>query len=214
MNMVRHIARGLGVMALLISSSAHAVFEPNGLYAIGGIGWSWIEGATLRSVAFDDTGVGVTLGNSQKFMFRFGLGTLFTDNIGLEYRYNQFSKVTSTLPFTFLETDVRLETTPYYMDLVALLRIAMSPQMSGFLTLGPGYAKIKRVYSIQSTFYEVSKTQDQKDITGFGVAGSLGLQYEFSPLWGIRLEAEGIKGSSSNNVKLGAITLNVAINVL
>lgn len=214
MSMVRHIARGLGVMALLVSSSAHAVFEPNGLYAIGGIGWGWIEGATLSSVTLQDTGVGVTLGNDQKFLFRLGLGTLFTDHIGLEYRYNQFSKVTSTLPFALIDADVRLETTPYYMDLVALLRIAMSPQMSGFLTLGPGYAKVKRVYSIQSSVYEVTRTQDQKDITGFGVAGSLGLQYEFSPLWGVRLEAEGIKGSSNSNVKLGAITLNVAINVL
>lgn len=212
--LARQVARGLGIMALLLSSSAHAVFEPNGLYALGGIGWGWIEGATLSSVTLQDSGVGVTLGNTQKFMFRFGLGTLFTDHIGLEYRYNQFSKVTSTIPFSELSTDVRLETTPYYMDLVGLLRIALSPEMSGFLTLGPGYAKVKRVYSIQSSVYEVTKAQDQKDITGFGVAGSIGLQYEFTPLWGIRLEAEGIKGSSSNNVKLGAITLNVAINVL
>jgi len=95
-----------------------------------------------------------------------------------------------------------------------LIRAAFSPTLSGFVTIGPGYAKIQRSYTLTNLDYAIIKNNKDKDSSGFGVAGSIGLQYEFSPLWGLRLEAAGIKGTSQNDVKMGSVTGNIVINIL
>lgn len=202
----------LGLSTFLLAQSANAVFEPNGLYFIGGIGWSWVEDAKLKGVEVVDFTFTPVVDTKQEFMFRVGLGTLFTDVFGVEFRYNFFNS-TSTRIGTVFDNTLRMTTSPEYFDLVGLLRFEASPQFSLFVTLGPGYGHIGRTYdNTASNVFTIVNGRDTKNSSGWGVAASIGIQYEFSPLWGLRLEAAGMDGR--DNIKVGSISGNFVINIL
>jgi opacity protein-like surface antigen len=202
----------LGITGLLTSSCAFAVFEPNGLYGIGGIGWGWAEDANLKSVTMVGESIAPVVDTKQEFMFRFGLGTLITDVWGVEFRYNHFNSISSRVGLIDGHT-IRMIAYPEYFDLNALLRFEASNNFSLFATLGPGYGRISRTYETTDVnAVIVVDRADSKDSTGWGVAASIGFQYEFTPLWGLRLEFAGLKGR--DNIKIGAISGNLVINIL
>ena len=201
----------IGLSGLLASTSALAEFEPNGLYGIGGIGWGWAEDSKLKSVVIVGNELTPVVDTKQEFMWRFGLGTLFTDTFGVEFRYNYFNNISTRVgidPHT-----LRMMASPEYFDLNGLLRFEATTNFSIFVTMGPGYGRIGRTYEVTNpNDVTLISTSNTKDSTGWGISASIGAQYEFSPLWGLRLEASGMKGRDS--IKVAAITGNVVINIL
>jgi hypothetical protein len=216
---VKNLARTavLGV-ATLASASSFAfmedMFDFDGVYALGGIVYGGVEDAQWgdRNVNFQSNRItGSNLEAAGELGWRGGLGAWLADDFAIEFNYIGLGDINEDRNGTLIAGD---QTTPVYgqlnttdsmfFDLSALSRCYFDEDLWAFARLGVAVAKVKR----EMHFNHVQAAE--QDEAGWGFSLGLGAQYDFTEMFGVRLEASTIQAANDND--LYAISANVVVN--
>jgi opacity protein-like surface antigen len=230
MNIRKTTVSVIAGVATLASASALA-FDFDGIYVLGGVG---VAGVNDSKFADNDDFTSFAGGDYPEleaktdFAWRGGLGMWLTDSFALEFNYIGLKSETSSTN-TVLEDNADVTRTAEwdlktgsmsFFDVSLLGRKYVADQFWVFGRLGVAYARVSRTVDETETevfhdgggINEVLPTQTvlHEDEGAMGAAVGVGAQYDFTPMFGVRLEASTIQ--ALNNDDMYAVTGNLVVN--
>lgn len=195
----------VAAIALCASSTLFA-YDYNGLYIVGGAGYGVIEDGQFASNSEP-----WNLKSNSSLVWRAGVGTWFTDTIGLEFNWHGMRGMddNASINFEGNEYTSKLKVSKQnFFDLSAIGRCFLSEKFSVFGRLGPAYAETKREVKIYENGAYINNSRQENG--GIGAALGVGAQYDFTPAIGLRLDATTIQATNNND--LYAVTGNIVVN--
>lgn len=232
------ITKSLVMGAMLTSISAMAWKEAfEDVYVLGGVNYTRVDQARLAGSSSSNFG-GEAFGNEMELEsngnigWRGGIGTWINKHFAIEFNYfgvgNMHSEKSffayhdfSTAPAETYLVDADLHTKGMaFFDISGLGRFNLNKRLWSFLRVGIAYATVDREMSGTTQAYdantgapvngEVDHFTAREDQGGIGLALGFGAQYDFTPMIGLRLEANTVQAENENNMY--SIGANVVIN--
>lgn len=195
----------LGLLGLAVSSS---VIATDGPYLTLGGGWMGMNKGKISTNSTDLTNDGLysypTFRRGNQTGYRVGLGTMIDNNLGAEVGYSWFGRKTSEVVNG--ANDVILKSSGGSFDVSGVGKTSLGDAVSAYLKLGVAYTQIRRGFN-NSTGLAVSPWA-ARSTNAFGVYGGLGLEYDFTKVVGLRVEAAGVAGRASNYQVTGNVVLH------
>jgi len=227
---VRNLAKSLVIGAALLGSSSVLALGLDGVYVLGGVGYTGIEDAKFASS--NNLNGGSAFGNPSNLeadgdlSWRAGIGMWVWDNFGVEFNYQGLRNFTntkhSTVPDNAVTEDLGINGDAVYeklhvsnvsfFDISGIGRCFFTEDEKfwGFARAGVAYATIKRkVEFVDESNPAVGYAKDNEG--GMGATAGLGVQYDIIPAVGVRLEGSTIQALNNNNSY--GVTANVVVNL-
>lgn len=214
---VKNLARTavLGVAALA-SASSFAFMENymdfDGVYILGGIGYAGIDNANFGDRhGQNPNGVsGTNLEAAGELAWRGGFGAWMTDNFALEFNYIGVADINEdrnggsfdgTTPSGYAQLNT---TSSMFYDISGVGRCFFADDFWGFARIGLALGSIDREAYLNHV--QVSGEEN----TGLGYSLGVGAQFDFTEMFGLRLEGSTVQ--ATNDVDVYAVTANLVIN--
>lgn len=221
---VRNIAKTMVFGLASLASASALAFDFDGVYVLGGIGYAGVEDAKFNddtSRNFNGQYLGDTAGRSKEadgnLSWRAGLGSWLTDNFAIEVNYFGIADMDSKYYTDYKDgtsSQTELKTTGmYWIDVSGVGRCNFTDNLWGFARLGVAWAKVDRKEYIR--FYKGGESAGkgkvaQQDTGGLGAALGIGAQYDFTPMFGARVEVSTVQALNNNDMYAvtGALVVN------
>ncbi len=220
------VVAGLGIHSLTLAS-------PSGICLFVGGGIDYLSAAKLNSTQINVNQISPftyssSINYSQKSTTAYsGRGALsyyfYRDpsksySFGVEGGYNYFapqkSSVANSLNLPAIGISFPVNTTEktnaWSTDLEAVYsQDLFIPNTTMFLKLGAGYESMtSNITNVVTNIPNALPASSKINNTGFGVAGGFGLQYNFTKVFGIRAEVDGLKGMKNIGYAQGLLGLS------
>ncbi|MBR7780228.1 outer membrane beta-barrel protein [Undibacterium rugosum] len=183
----------IGSYALCTNVFAAEISEPKPhptWYLTGSIGQQSadIDHARINSRLQQDSGVSVRsiTDDHQATSYKLGAGYALMQNLGLEVGYVDLGKQNFTAT-TKPDGSLTGQRSVQALNFDVIGNYAFKPALHGFARLGLSYAKVNDSFTREGAVLRVS---DGGTSNAVNLHAGLGVQYEFSPAWAVRLEAE------------------------
>lgn len=213
---VKNLARTAVLsVATLASASSFAMmdmFDFEGVYVLGGIGYAGIDNANFgdRHGQNPNAVSGTNLKAAGELAWRGGFGAWLADDFALEFNYIGVADIkeernggsfNGTTPTGYAQLETK---DSMFYDISALGRCYFDDDFWGFLRIGVALGDIQRKAYLNHV--QVSGETE----SGLGYSLGLGAQYDFTEMFGLRLEGSTVQATNDNDVY--AVTANLVIN--
>lgn len=213
-----------------------AFAAPTGPYLVLGFGGAYLSGSKLGSASITRTDHGpfdfsYSIQYRQKSAFDYvgstAIGYFFNNdpsNVsawGIEAGFNYFVPKTSTVknqlydPISASNYPVTtlMKTNAWSADLEGVyIHNLIIPHTAVFFKLGIGYEKMTNKITNAQGLPDQLPNSKTTTTDGLGVAGGIGLQYNFTHYIGLRLEVDGLKGKKNIGYAQSILGLVLSFN--
>ena len=208
---VRNLAKSLVIGAALLGSSSLLAMGLDGVYVLGGVGYTGLDNAKFGNKLVGDN----ALEADGDFSWRAGAGVWLWDNFGLEFNYqglrNKDDSRRVDLGGTAYTEHLNIDRTALF-DISGIGRcfFTADEKLWGFARAGVAYAHLERETTANDDVTG-ALVYSEKGKNGMGAVAGLGVQYDFVPAVGVRLEGSTIQALNNNDSY--SVTANVVVNL-
>lgn len=199
-------------VATLASASAFADFDMEGLYILGGVGVAGIENSGFADsddvTSVDGVAVAPGYASEAEFAWQGAIGVWLTDNFALQANYIGITNEGDHKDVGGNHFNIDIDDS-YYVDISGLGRCDFDDNLWGYARLGVAWAGNKRTETFTDSDNDFT-INTHSDEGGLGAAIGIGAQYDFTEMFGLRLEASTVQALNDNDMY--AATASVVVN--